>query len=334
MKTDIQKNKKQRIPGRSLRTLAQEWFQNWDIKVMSYVMLVVVMIAIIAATVAWFSYYSVAVVSGMHLVAAECETLKIEVKQGMEADGTGIHFVEVSEAEEDSVFADFTMPLFDNVETYEIEAVDTTQDEEAANGEASENGEASGNGDTSETVTNTVSKMAPGVYGSLTIRLTALNKEINRYQITPSTLFTYTDEVVANSNEDDILQRLAQGHILFFAERLDIPKDENGSLKDSISVDGQDISIENYTHNGKYVFSQPITAKTPLTGTLAWEDAKEEGTPEEVTVYWYWPYEYSNLSSEIKASIQLPGTEELHEDIYNETRRMYFDIDNNELIFE
>lgn len=246
---------------------ARYLLKDWDIKVMSYVMIVVVSVAMIAATVAWFTYFHVVAVSNMGFTAADCESLKVEVKKGVTNDGA--NFVELKEGEEDSVLVDLDMPVFDNVEQYEITVggTETEEGDQSGSGADSSSGDSTseesgseGNGsagnsseEDASATPKTVSKMAPGVYGSITIRLTSLNKDVNTYRITPATLFTYingtsdyvmesgevgsyatsdttttdgetegTENGAVPAGEYDVLHQLAKGHILFFEDRAEI----------------------------------------------------------------------------------------------------------------
>ncbi|MDD6069479.1 MAG: hypothetical protein PUC12_01510, partial [Clostridiales bacterium] len=247
---------------------------------------------------------------------------KVEVKQGTKQIGETeeTNFVEVKEGEENTVLVDLDMPVFDNVETYEITVGDTV----------------SGSGDNSGTDTQKkkVSKMAPGVYGSLTIRLTPLSKEINCYEITPEAMFKYIDAVNAVVLEDgttsnvqvdsnvQIMEELAKGHILFFKERVAISNSSDGK----IMIADNTVDITTHTHNQKYVFVDQISSDKPMIGNLTWNTENNTGNSTEVTLYWYWPYEYNNLSSDIQDSIKLdrsisPTSAE------NDPRRNYFDMD-------
>lgn len=265
--------------------------KNWDVKVMSYVMVVVCMIAVIAATVAWFHYEKVALVTNMSALTADCGSLRVEVKQGQ--DGGLISFAEVAEGNENAVFADLDMPVFENVSE---------------------------------------GKTAPGVYGSVTIRLTALSDTINNYRIAPHTIFNYveslpvmlSDGLTADVQTDPqviALQALAKGHVLYFGARA--ARTDEGS---SIVIDGQNKLVDSYTHNSRYVFYNPISEEQPLEGTLEWDAVNNEGIPAEVTIYWYWPYEYANLSDDIQNTIKLPDDPaDMRDAVYDEERLKFFD---------
>lgn len=288
--------------------------KDWDIKVMSYVMLVIVMIATIAATVAWFYYFDVVAVSGIGLTTASTDSLRLEIQKQL-SDGQ-VEFIELNEEDDDIILAYLDMPLFDNVENYEITVGDEGEPGEAA-------------------TQKNISKMAPGVYGSLTIRLTPLRKEINHYKIYPQAIFDYMDSLTVITNEgvpvDEqpdanimILQKLLKGHILFFENRIEREKTQEGSLLDTVTIDAVTKPVDNYTHNKKYVFYNPIQSGSYMEGSLEWDDVGNVGVPKELVIYWYWPYEYKNLSEEIKTDIKLPEDSAGNADIMNNENRFYY----------
>lgn len=336
MRKDLKENTKQNKSDKQFIHQVRILLKDWDIKVMSYVMLVIVMIAMIAATVAWFLYFKVVAVSNMGMTTADCEVLKVEVKQGTIKDENGMdttNFVEVKEGKENDVLVDLDMPVFDNVETYEITV-----------GEAGSGGSQNNESENAVETTKRVSKMAPGVYGSLTIRITPLSREINHYEIRPETIFNYVDSVnvvleegtpsvTQTDNNVKILQELAKGHILFFEKRVDRTKDAGGKLTTEVTIDGKSDQVDNYTHNQKYVFVNPISNDNPMTGELSWDNENNTGNSVPITIYWYWPYEYENLSSSIKQSIKLSTVGSLKTIVDDETSPKYkklvkyFDID-------
>ena len=221
--------------------------------------------------------------------------------------------MELIEGEENSILADIDMPIFDNVKTYEVNHND--------------------NGN------KTVSMMAPGVYGSLTIRLTALSRAINHYRINPRVVFKYTDSLpvdlvngIPTDKQTDenviILEALSRGHILFFKNRVERSVDAQGKPLEAVEIDGTPCQVSDFTHNDKYVFYNPITDTNLLEGVLSFDDEINQGITEEVTLYWYWPFEYGNLSREIKDQIKLPDNNQELTGIENDAKRLkYFDRD-------
>lgn len=137
------------------------------------------------------------------------------------------------------------------------------------------------------------------------------------------------------------LKNLSQGHILFFENRAEIVVDENAHST-SIITEGNtsltDKNINDFVHCDKYVFyntsvnnaenSQymPLSLSNPLEGKLEWntEPDKNEGKPNEITLYWYWPYEYANLGTKIGDKIKLSHWTE-SSNLINDERKQYFD---------
>lgn len=277
--------------------------KDWDIKIMSFVMMVVVAIAIIAATVAWFTFSSYAAVTDLSLTTAQSDTLLVELKNGV--DENGYRFVKADSLNEDSVYVDMDMPLFDNVEQYTI-----GEDEEAKD----------------------VSKLAPGVSGTITIRLTPLKESINGYKITGKSIFNYIEdssedeeELESNSSVNKMeIDYLSLGHIMLFAERKEIPEGDNPRVDDK--------KITEYVHDRKYVYDKQLTMdeETAITGALSWDSDNEEGIAQELTIYWYWPYEYDNLSENLQKELVLEGYDSKSDDekaMCQELYKNYYDPD-------
>lgn len=234
-------------------------FHNWDAKVMVYVMTVVTCIAIIAATVAWFTYYRIISAKNIGFSTADCESLKVALETG------GPDIAEL-EANGQSVIVDLNMPYFHNVESYASEAGDVK------------------------------SKLAPGVYGEITLYLTPLNPEINHYRITPAVLLTYNDGSCDQVDENGILipspepdkeklRKLVQGHILFYRERT------------LTTIEGKDV----YSYSGQILQNR----EGALEDTLVFNSQQHVGVEKQVTIYWYWPYEYEDIPEETREKIKL-----------------------------
>lgn len=94
-------------------------FRDWDVKVMSYVMLVVTAIALIASTVAWFTYFRYNYVKDGKLQTADCDSLKIAI----EAGGADIDTLREDPNDPRSIKISLNMPVFKYVESY----TETTQ---------------------------------------------------------------------------------------------------------------------------------------------------------------------------------------------------------------
>lgn len=237
--------------------------KNWDTKIMTYVMLVVTAIVIIAAVVAWMTFQHTADLTDIGMTTASSDSIKVAVSSGGED-------IDVLRGKGQNVSIDLNMPLFYEVESYSV------QSEEK-------------------------SRMAPGVYGNIIIYLTSLNEDINTYRIIPTVLLTYVDgtedaidgdgnliridsetgkAVTGNQSgymseaEIEELRSLTKGHILFGE------KGTNGSVTYSIGT-------------------AEITGKQEL----PWNSAKGVGEEKKVTVNWSWVYEYDKLPQDIRSRI-------------------------------
>lgn len=220
-------------------------FRDWDIKVMSYVMLVVTATCVIAATVAWFTSHAAVSVDNMEIKTASAEVIKVAVEDGGED-------IDSIRAQGQTVEISLEMPEFYNVSKQGTEHV-----------------------------------LAPGVYGTLSLYVTALKPEVKECKVVPSFFgtngdkegLTYVDAI--NDLEDtavekEILKKLVQGHILFF-----------GTCT---------------TENGSVTYSNQLTTEKPLICSLEWDAAAHKGVEKEVTIYWYWPYGYEDIPKEVKAN--------------------------------
>lgn len=181
------------------------------------------------------------------------------------------------------------------------------------------------------------SKLAPGVYGELVLYLTPLNVQINRFRITPTILLTYADgykDVINKENEEkwtvdlvnskgetdgetekagnhkvevelsgsdvtvDNLRKLVQGHILFFEKKVPL-----------LDEDGEPITDKN--GNELYEYQDPLIKMADGTyalrskeGELVFNETEHIGKEKKVTIYWYWPYEYADIPTELKQEIE------------------------------
>lgn len=169
----------------------KEIFRDWDLKVMSYVMLVVTATCVITATVAWFTCSVSASVRNMEIQTADGEVIKVAVE-------TGGKDVDVIRATGETPYVTIEMPVFANV---------------------THSGE-----DASKKV------LAPGTYGSFTIYVTPLKSDITHCEILPSFFgsdgkedgVTYIDTestgIELTNSEKEVIKQLVKGHILLFAK--------------------------------------------------------------------------------------------------------------------
>lgn len=164
----------------------KEIFRDWDLKVMSYVMLVVTATCVITATVAWFTFSVSASVQNMEIQTGDAEVIRVAVTKGGED-------VDTIRAEGQEPEVAISMPVFANV----------TQSGEDANKKV----------------------LAPGTYGSFTIYVTPLKSDITACEILPSFFgsdgteagLKYINPDLTEQEKQTIAQ-LVKGHILLFAK--------------------------------------------------------------------------------------------------------------------
>lgn len=278
---DGRSNEKKR--GSRISRGIRSFFRDWDIKVMTYVMLILASVALIAATVAWFTNFHYNAAGGIGMALGDCDSLKIAIEPG----GADIEELKELPGNPDSIEFSMDMPMFDNVESY------MAQEQQVATGGIIH----------SETVKR--SKLAPGVYGKVTMYLTSLNSQIDYFRITPSILLTYSDdtfdtmdesswEIIPPENDNDVkasMRKLVQGHIMFFKEREKV--------------------YDNDGKKWKYLYSGQIFPEKdedlnigPLEDSLEYDNDNHIGIEKKVTLYWYWAYEYADVPENIQEAVK------------------------------
>ena len=193
-------------------------------------MMVLIMISLIAVTIAWFVLTNRAQVNGMRLQAGSSEYIKVALEEGGP---------DVLELVEDEKYIDVGMPVFANTKA---------------------------------------GQMAPGTYGEMKLYVTALSPIAKGCSIRVEHIAEYVESVVDDSldggagNQSNIItkseiDKLLKGHIQLYSQ---------------CTEDG----------NGKKVYTGLITEEEPFIVPL------EKDVEKEVTVYWVWPYEYTDLPQE------------------------------------
>ena len=141
-------------------------------------------------------------------------------------------------------------------------------------------------------------QMAPGTYGEMKLYVTALSPVAKGCSIRVEHIAEYVESVVDGSldpeaaNQDNVItkneiDKLLKGHIQLYAQ---CEQDENG---------------EN-------VYTGLISEGEPLVVTL------EHNVEKEVTIYWVWPYEYTDLTEESR-------------NLFGEDREQFFDKDKYDI---
>lgn len=184
-------------------------------------MMVLIMISLIAVTIAWFVLGNRAWVKGMSLQAGDTEYIKV----ALETNGE-----DVTKLTEDARYVDIGMPTFANTRA---------------------------------------GQLAPGTYGEMKLYITALNPAVDGCSISVNSVPEYVEESNTSVTQEEI-NKLLKGHIQFYS------------------------TCEVNENDGKRKYSGLITDdklyNVPLT----------ENVEKEVTIYWVWPYEYTDVTDEAK----------------------------------
>lgn len=189
----LSEEKKEHISTRlrkSILLYIKEKLEFIDVKIMSHVLVVVMMVAIIAATVAWFQSSAFAKVSGLHFMTAGTDDVEISIAKDSWENILCDSKTEDGEHEfADSVSPgaiDISMPAFQNIY------------------------DRNGNRITAENS----GILAPGTYGSFSFYVKLVNDKYNICELSVSRVL---DTAVTQDSLKAELVRLFSGHILCFA---------------------------------------------------------------------------------------------------------------------
>lgn len=207
-----------------------------DVKVMAHVLSVVLMVSIIAATVAWYTFSTTAKVTGLYLSSGSVTDFEVSLDENDWKDilepfekGENVHEYVSGGA------VDITMPAFQNI--YDKQG--------------------------NRIIDANSGIMAPGTYGSFTFYVKSVN---DNYTSCALSIAKILDTDVTTEALTDEINQLFEGHILCFAK-----------------VEGSEA----------YEF---VSKDTPI--NITFEDFTNESEPKEVTVYWVWPYEYTDIAGD------------------------------------
>ncbi|MDY5576000.1 MAG: hypothetical protein SPF70_00765 [Lachnospiraceae bacterium] len=171
---------------RSIICRLKEELENIDVKIMGHVLTIVLLISVIAATVAWFSMSAWAKMSRMQLRSADSTDIEISLKSGDEWEDVG------SILSNDST-AGFTisMPSFSNI--YDKNGNPVTSMDSGI--------------------------MAPGVYGEFSFYVKSVNDKFDACDISIIKLFEVSEDVDTESETYRQIEKMLDGHILCFGNR-------------------------------------------------------------------------------------------------------------------
>ncbi len=245
----MRKKKNKRFSARlreSIILTLEEKLDNIQEKIMARVLAVVLMISIIAATVAWFNNETFAYIKGMFLTTAGTSEVQVsltkdnwsDILENIENEDGG-HGIDGLTGEDGTGTIEISMPAFENIFDKNANPVNV------------ENG----------------GIIAPGTYGSFSFFVKLVDDNYDQCELSIGRVLDM-DELAITENPalEEELTKLFQGHILCF-----------GQVEDEDTC--QYVDMEN----------PMIVDFEPFTG---------ESEPKKVTVYWLWPYEYTDVSAE------------------------------------
>ena len=287
-----------------LLSFIKSLIKDWDIKVMSYVMVIVCAVSLISGTVAWFTYFPSIRAKNMDIKLADCDNLKVSVI----ANGTDMDDIQVQQGE--YVAISLNIPKFISGETYQTEEYVFTNYEEL--------NPISPDVPVITTIATkemkNASKLEPGSYGEIRFYVASLDREINYCRVTPHVLLSYNDgsedrmdydtwqierinipENGSAFSEEKIeeLRNLAKGHFLVFKER-------------NTMIEGnpeEDTTKETYVYEKQIFKDSEGNTVGALEVPLEFDVQRNYGEEKEISLYWCWPYEYTDIPQEVKENI-------------------------------
>lgn len=173
---------------KSVTLYLKEKIEFIDVKIMSYVLSVVLMIAIIAATVAWFTMNETVKAKGLHLQTASAKDVEVSLDRENWKDISGITEQETGHTFEQAVSTiKVAMPAFQNI--YDKDGMLITSKDSRI--------------------------MAPGTYGSFSFYVKIINEDLRKCSLN---VYRLLDTVNVDEELGQEIESLFQGHILCFAQ--------------------------------------------------------------------------------------------------------------------
>lgn len=192
-------NKKHKHRKKNMRQSIILWlkgeFENIDVKIMTHVLTLVILICIVAATVAWFAMSPTAKMSGLNLAAADVTDIEISLSDTEWKNVGQIYTGDGEDALTVTTGFNMKMPAFSNI--YD------------SNG--------------TPVVVENANILAPGTYGTMTFYVKSVNARFTSCQISVDKIFNIIDGIDKETEEGRALYTevaaLMDGHILCFGTR-------------------------------------------------------------------------------------------------------------------
>lgn len=187
---DLRTKKKESVFLRMRKSVIlclKDKLEDIDVKIMTHVLTVVLMVAIIAATVAWFVFADSVNVKGMYLKSSLATDVEISLDKDNWSDIAGMEENKLEHTFENAVsMVDVVMPAFQNI-----------YDEEG-----------------NQVITENSGIIAPGTYGSFSFFVKLVNESCDSCILNISRIL----DSVAEESKNQEITKLFQGHILCFVK--------------------------------------------------------------------------------------------------------------------
>lgn len=230
---------------------------------MSLVMVVLIGVVLVAATIAWFVMRNMPGIQKLALETDGMQTLDVDVKiqpytVDLEQEDTVYSDIYTNEELKTSGYATLSS---DNVH-YDITRMSLSV--------AGKNAEVRIDMGQKEMNSLESGKLAPGAYGMVTFYIESNANRLNGYRIQVQPELIYAADTYEEERKQE-LKQLAEDHIRFYKD---------------CRVDESDANVR--TYSGRVLCGEG----RGLTGKL------DFGSEKTVVLYWYWPYEYTDIPAE------------------------------------
>ena len=224
--------------------------------VLTVIMITVTTLLIIGATVAWF-------------VGRKPVTILNNYYQAGGIDGFDVKVAIVPDSEQSNGVTDLNMEEIEGVPYYTMNEINANQKEIDI--------------DLAKLSNIEEGKLGPGSYGNIRFKIQTITNSEMKYVIRITPNIKVAQGIPETSNDGSIskemLLDLVQNHIKFYA------------VKDENQVDPNNIYSEVIPY---YDENQNIDIiQSGFIGTVP--ENNTDGTIQYVTIYWYWPYEYTDI---------------------------------------
>ncbi len=259
---------------RSVILYIKEKLEFIDVKIMAHVLSVVLMISVIAATVAWFRINVSAKIMGIYLSAGSTDSIELSVNEHEWEDilqkfdeNENTHDYEASVS-----MVDISMPAFQNI--YDKEGNRVTSSDSYI--------------------------MAPGTYGSFSFYVKSVNSSMKHCELSIDKLL---DTNVTTGDLSDEINRLFDGHILCFAKVEDEETYQYVSKDASVMISFGDFTDESEAKEVTIYWVWPYEYQDISRSFIAINKTVNYGTEDSPACMFALPENEENMPENLSASM-------------------------------